>query len=501
MGRPVVEDPYGDDSQDDQFEETTTSSPIRDVGAGPPKAATPKAATPKPRTPKSATPKAATPARSTIDDDEDDGYDDDFNESPQKPKKTADRPLKIGSLVLSVEQAKLMRVADEDELMARADKTLKKGRKAPVKKHTIDILSEPNPAKFSRERYEAEKMLRREEARVERERKAREDRESAEKAGIDGLGDEAKAEPTTRLDAVTQNKLIRKARRQGLPDDHYLGSTQRELKRPELRKPGGWLREDDAVNCTFQPKVATAESLRAQRACGYEFARDSGKKANGDEFVERLARSARHSRRAKEEAIGKQEYSYRLDKKQCPRCGAVQSYDEYVERFSKGRNCQECHVPYRHKRPAGSKGIDAWIERQDKYLQAKRERRKELVRQHEASLRKDEFGSEEALKKMNKYQKELRAKVEQGPSFLERLDEDVRRRKAAKEARAAEKKVTTRKTAWEEDLNQFLREAAAAAPEPEPVERPAPRKKKVSSKPVRRGLRVRGPGHPNVADP
>ena len=140
------------------------------------------------------------------------------------------------------------------------------------------------------------------------------------------------------------------------------------------------------------------------------------------------------------------------------------------------------------------------MERQDKELQAQRERRKELVRRHEQSLRKDEFGSEEALKKMNKYQKELRAKVEQGPSFLERLDEDVRRRKAAKEARAAEKKVTTRKTAWEEDLNQFLREAAAAAPEPEPVERPIVRKKKVSSKPVRRGLRVRGPGHPNVAD-
>ena len=111
------------------------------------KAATPNRARP------AATPKAATPARSTIDDDEDDGYDDDFNESPQKPKKTADRPLKIGSLVLSSwEQAKLMRVADEDELMARADKTLKKGRKAPVKKHTMDILSEPNPAKFSKTR-------------------------------------------------------------------------------------------------------------------------------------------------------------------------------------------------------------------------------------------------------------------------------------------------------------------------------------------------------------
>ena len=52
-------------------------------------------------------------------------------------------------------------------------------------------LSEPNPAKFSRERYEAEKMLRREEARVEREKEG-EDRESAEKAGIDGLGDRRK---------------------------------------------------------------------------------------------------------------------------------------------------------------------------------------------------------------------------------------------------------------------------------------------------------------------
>ena len=128
-GRPVVEDPTATTRR-------TTSLRRRrpvahcDVGAGPPKAATPKAATPKPRTPKSATPKAATPARSSIDDEDDDGYDDDFNESPQKPKKTADRPLKIGSPRLSV-AGKLMRVADEDELMARADKTLEGPRSIP----------------------------------------------------------------------------------------------------------------------------------------------------------------------------------------------------------------------------------------------------------------------------------------------------------------------------------------------------------------------------------
>ena len=166
VGRSVVEDPYGDDSQDDQFEETTTSSPIRDVE--PALQGSDAEAATQAATPKAATPKAATPARSTIDDDEDDGYDDDFNESPET-KKTADRPLKIGSLVLSVEQAKLMRVADEDELMARADKTLKKGRKAPVKKHNA-ILSEPNP-QSSVVSATRPRMLRREEARVERERK------------------------------------------------------------------------------------------------------------------------------------------------------------------------------------------------------------------------------------------------------------------------------------------------------------------------------------------
>ena len=141
------------------------------------------------------------------------------------------------------------------------------------------------------------------------------------------------------------------------------------------------------------------------------------------------------------------------------------------------------------------------MERQDKELQAQRERRKELVRQHEQSLRKDEFGSEEALKKMNKYQKELRAKVEQGPSFLERLDEDVRRRKAAKEARAAEKKVTTRKTAWEEDLNQFLREAAAAAPGRNRSERPVCERRRGRREPYVGACACAGRGIPTWRTP
>jgi hypothetical protein len=518
-------DPYGDDSQDDQFDNmgedasaaeraalaeevaalertaraaADATSPIRDLGAGPPRARTPKAATPK-----------STPARSMVDEDEDDGgYDDDFAPtSPPKQRKSATRPLQIGSMVLSVEQAKLMRVADEDELMRRVNSAMK-GSKAPVKRRTIDVLSEPNPAKFSRERFEAEKLLRGEEARFEKEQKAAAERESAEKAGVDGLGDEGKVEqeePPTRVDAVTQNKLIRKARRQGLPDNHYLGSTERELKRPELRNPNAWFRDDDEKNCTFQPQTRTVESLRAQRACGYEFTNEGGKKADGDAFVERLARANRNQRKAKEDAIGKQEYSYRLDKKQCPRCGAIQAYDEWVERFSKGKNCQECSIPYRHKKPAGSKGLDAWLDRQDREEKLRRERRSQLVQKHESDLRKEEFGGAASLNSMNAYQKALRAKVEQGPSFMERLADDVKRRKAAKEARAAERRApAARKGAWEDDLAHFLKEAAVLeAPPARPRSAPAKRAtvpKKKGSKPRRRGLRVRGPGDPNVVD-
>ena len=64
---------------------------------------------------------------------------------------------------------------------------------------------------------------------------------------------------------------------------------------------------------------------------------------------------------------------------------------------------------------------------------------------------------------MNKYQKELRTKVEQGPSFLERLDEDVRRRKRRRK-RAAEEGHNPQ-NGLGGGLKSVPGEAAAAAPE------------------------------------
>ena len=68
----------------------------------------------------------------------------------------------------------------------------------------------------------------------------------------------------------------------------------------------------------------------------------------------------RFRRRALEAAIGAAAYKDRLDKKCCPICGTVQSYDEWVERYGKGRNCQECSVPrVRRAGPLTTRGDDA----------------------------------------------------------------------------------------------------------------------------------------------
>ncbi|KAH8060042.1 tudor domain-containing protein [Aureococcus anophagefferens] len=64
----------------------------------------------------------------------------------------------------------------------------------------------------------------------------------------------------------------------------------------------------------------------------------------------------RKVRREKEAAIGKAAYDVKLDKKVCPNCGAVQSYDEVEEKRDR---CVECAVAYTRK----NKGdIDGFLE-------------------------------------------------------------------------------------------------------------------------------------------
>ena len=171
-----------------------------------------------------------------------------------------------------------------------------------------------------------------------------------------------------RLSEQERARLVRRAKHEGIAEDAYLPHRSGNVDH-ELKKRDGWMREEDKRECTFQPRTATAASIRAMQDCGYEFARDAGappKEGKRDQFVERLTRNERFRRRALEAAIGAAAYKDRLDKKCCPICGTVQSYDEWVERYGKGRNCQECSVPrVRRAGPLTTRGDAALTARGD----------------------------------------------------------------------------------------------------------------------------------------
>ena len=72
--------------------------------------------------------------------------------------------------------------------------------------------------------------------------------------------------------------------------------------------------------------------------------RDSESKENeGADFTIRMEAKERSRRQKLERKRGEKEYEQMIDKKVCPKCGAIQSYDEVVSRRNKckksGCNC------------------------------------------------------------------------------------------------------------------------------------------------------------------
>lgn len=67
---------------------------------------------------------------------------------PRRPRQ-ATKPITIGTMTFSVEQAKLMRVADAEELMARCERVLKKESGAKISAASIHYLAEPHATKLT----------------------------------------------------------------------------------------------------------------------------------------------------------------------------------------------------------------------------------------------------------------------------------------------------------------------------------------------------------------
>ncbi|KAH8049813.1 tudor domain-containing protein [Aureococcus anophagefferens] len=109
----------------------------------------------------------------------------------------------------------------------------------------------------------------------------------------------------------------------------------------------------DARHCVFRPKTRKDPNSEVKESSDGE---GNDAEAKADNFIQRQDAWTRKVRREKEAAIGKAHYDVKLDKKVCPNCGAVQSYDEVEEKRDR---CVECAVAYTRK----NKGdIDGFLE-------------------------------------------------------------------------------------------------------------------------------------------
>lgn len=137
-----------------------------------------------------------------------------------------------------------------------------------------------------------------------------------------------------------------------------IASRERLVKRKEPTVRYSHILEDDAANCTFKPRINSSS-------------RSMGSKS-GSSVLKRF-QTAEEARQLKlERRRGEQEYQKKVDKKSCPKCKAVQSYDEFSKRKNK---CRSCRVPYKNQ--------NVWHEVRQNFLtrmQLQEEKRKEKLK-------------------------------------------------------------------------------------------------------------------------
>ncbi|ETV72698.1 hypothetical protein, variant 1 [Aphanomyces astaci] len=107
----------------------------------------------------------------------------------------------------------------------------------------------------------------------------------------------------------------------------------------------------DTKHCRFYPQKSKA-SVAAMRnpACGYDFVHrgqadddddNEGHGSSGRDFLNRMEVAEQNRRKKLDTTRGEEAYMLRQNKKECPKCGMVQSYAEYRD---KKKRCTFCGV-------------------------------------------------------------------------------------------------------------------------------------------------------------
>lgn len=178
--------------------------------------------------------------------------------------------------------------------------------------------------------------------------------------------------------------------------------------------------EDDARNCSFKwQRSRRAEVAMRNPGCGYDFVREKGGASTEDResFIHRMDASLSHSRKRLQEKREEEEYERMLlcDKKACPRCSAVQSFDEIRK---KKDFCGTCDLRYRVPHRWDRK-------RSENRVRALHEKTTNRWAELEARIQRELQGKD--AQHRTKTQLILQEKVGKMP-FIDRMSQDVEKR-------------------------------------------------------------------------
>ena len=135
---------------------------------------------------------------------------------------------------------------------------------------------------------------------------------------------------------MSQTSAHRLSRTSGPPTDRY-GRTVKDVTNERDKRIFKYGNRDDALNCTFRPKLGKGDPL------GEEKTEDPEEPVENN-FIQRQDAWGRKVRHQKEHAAGEKDYAAVIDKNMCPSCGAVQKYDEIL---NKRDRCPECAIAYK----------------------------------------------------------------------------------------------------------------------------------------------------------
>ena len=135
---------------------------------------------------------------------------------------------------------------------------------------------------------------------------------------------------------LSQTSAHRLSRTSGPPTDRY-GRTVKDVTNARDKRIFKYGNRDDALNCTFRPKLGKGDPLGEEKT-------NEDEEPVENNFIQRQDAWGRKVRQQKEHAAGEKDYAAVIDKKMCPSCGAVQKYDEIL---NKRDRCPECAIAYK----------------------------------------------------------------------------------------------------------------------------------------------------------